>query len=195
MGFILVLYQIKHSDRIPLMINPEVPSIWLVPAKEDEKIISQTIKDLAERHHTLPFLPHITIYGGITADIQELISAAENAVQGISSFTVDVEKIAYSTEWSKTLYAQISQNEFMDEIHRRLRNKLKIYKDFVLDLHMSLVYKEEMTEEEKLREMERLNTPHNFIIDRIAVTNPMNPVERWKDISRWQTPFISRFNS
>lgn len=175
-------------------MSKELSSIWLVPTETDVLKVSKTIKELSDRHEATPFLPHITIYGAITAPLDEVINAAKESVSGLTPFTVEKEKLDYATEWAKTLFIQIKPSEKLNAILRKLRKKLIGYGDYALDPHMSLVYKEEMTEEEKLKEIPNLRVPESFTIDRIAITIPQNPVEIWKDVARWKTPFILRFN-
>ncbi len=170
-------------------------SVWLVPTERDVLPVSKVIKDLSQRHNTMPFLPHITIYGEVLTDLEKVVDAAREAVRGIMPFSVEVDKLDYTTEWAKTLFAQIKPNQNLDTIHRRLKKRLVEYNDYVLNPHMSLVYKEEMTKEEKLLEIPSIKIPESFTLDRIAITVPLNPVAKWKDVARWQTPFVLRFNS
>ena len=191
----LVLYQIKLRDRIPTMGREALSSVWLVPTEKDAAPISQVIKDLAQRHDATPFLPHITVWGAVTAPLAVVEEASRDAVSGIKPFTVEVERLDYSEEWAKTLFTQIKPNETLDEIHRRLADRLRRYTDYILNPHMSLIYKTEMTEEEKLKEIPNISIPQSFTLDRIAITLPGDPVEKWENVALWSTPFLIRFGS
>ncbi len=176
-------------------MSKELSSVWLVPTESDVIKVSPIIKDLSQRHGTVPFLPHITIWGEVLAPLQEVEDAARNAVSGITPFVVEVEKLDYSTEWAKTLFIQMKPNENLDMVNRRLGKRLSRYNNYVLNPHMSLVYKKEMTEEEKLKEIPNIRIPDSFTLDRIAITAPGNPIAKWEDVARWSTPFLIRFNS
>lgn len=178
------------------MKSPEVlSSVWLVPVKKDETDLSKVIKGLSQRHNSAPFLPHITIYGEVAADIQEVEDAALSAIGGFAPFTVEKERLDYSSEWSKTLFVQIRPSKILSEIHRRLRERLIEHCDYVLNPHISLVYKEEMTKEEKLQEIPNLTIPDLITIDRVAITFPQNPIEKSRDVASWQTLFVARIGS
>lgn len=177
------------------MRNPELLSLWLVPTETDVVKVAPVIKSLSERHGTTPFLPHITIYGAINAPLDVTINAAKESVNGVTPFVVEKEKLDYTTEWAKTLFIQIKPNERFNSILSKLRKRLLQYGDYALNPHMSLVYKKEMTEEEKLKEIPNLKIPDSYTIDRIAITVPGDPVEKWENVARWSTPFIQRFNS
>lgn len=127
--------------------------------------------------------------------MDEAITAAKESISGLTPFTVEKEKLNYSPEWSKTLFIQIKPNEKLDMILNKLRKRLIQYGNYALNPHMSLIYKEEMTEEEKLKEIPSLKVPDSFTIDRIAITVPQNPVEKWKDVAHWKTLFMQKFNS
>lgn len=176
-------------------MSKELSSVWLVPTEADVLRVSSIIKDLSQRYRTVPFLPHITIWGEVLAPLQEVEEAARSAVYGVAPFTVDVEKLDYTTEWAKTLFAQIKPNDRLDIINRRLGKRLSRYGNYVLNPHMSLVYKKEMTEEEKLKEIPNIKIPDSFTLDRIAITVPGDPVAKWENVARWSTPFLIRFNS
>lgn len=175
-------------------MNKEVlSSVWLVPERRDELKLSEEITDLSRKHGATPFLPHITIWGAVTAPLSVVEEAARNAVSGIEPFSVEVEQLDYTTEWAKTLFAQIKPHPMLIEINRRLGEKLSKYTPYILNPYLSLVYKKEMTKEEKLKEMPNIHIPQNFTIDRIAITLPGDPVAKWENVAMWSTPFLIKF--
>lgn len=170
-------------------------SVWLVPTEKDVDSVQPTVNDLAKRHGTTPFLPHVTIWGETTAPLRVVEQAARDAIYGIVPFQVEVEKLDYTEIWAKTLFAQIKPHPTLDEINRRLRERLRRYADYVLNPHMSLIYKKEMTEEQKLKEIPNIHIPRRFTLDRVAITLPGDPVAKWENVAMWSTPFLIRFNS
>jgi 2'-5' RNA ligase len=163
-------------------------SIWLVPSEDDRAPFDDVINRLANKYDSIPFIPHITIWGAITAPIEVVEEASSQAIEGINPFTVEIEKLDYSEEWSKTLFAQLLMNENLEKIYKRLSDRLNNYTPYKLNPHLSLVYKEEMTELEKKTEIANIKLPKEFQVDRIVVTLPQDPVRKWKNISKWQTP-------
>lgn len=170
------------------MTKEVLSSVNLIPSDRDIEVISPVIEDLAEKYSSVSFLPHITIWGNIVAPLSVVEKAARPVIEGIKPFIVEVEGLGYSERWSKTLFAQIKPNEMLDEIHRRLGERLRVYSDFNLNPHLSLIYKRGMTEEEKLRETTRILIPDHINLDRIAITVPGDPIAKWENLSAWRTP-------
>lgn len=121
--------------------------------------------------------------------------SSRDAVKGIDPFRVEIEKLDYTTEWAKTLFAQIKPHPILVEINKRLGEKLSRYTPYALNPHMSLIYKTSMTEEEKLKEIPNIHIPETFTLDRIAITLPGDPIAKWENVSMWSTPFLIRFDS
>lgn len=175
------------------LIKPLPVSVCLVPKQEDKKYLLKIIKSLNQKYNTVAFIPHITIYGGIETELTNIKQAAEKSIKDIQPFTVYVEKIDYSEEWSKTLFIQIKPSVMLNKIHFLLRKKLKQYNDYVFNPHISLIYKKDMTKKEKLNETKNLKFKKSFVIDRIVLITPLNIKEKWLDVAKWQTPFIKQF--
>jgi 2'-5' RNA ligase len=175
------------------MSSDVLSSIWLVPSEENMKQFQMVIDGLAAKYDSTSYIPHITIWGAITAPLSVIEEASRKAIEGIRPFTIDVEKIDYSEEWSKTLFAQLVMNSYLEKISNSLSQSLSKYTHYELNPHLSLVYKEEMTEAEKQKEIPSIILPKSFLVDKIAVTLPQDPINKWKNISKWNTSLSFSF--
>jgi 2'-5' RNA ligase len=169
-----------------------ISSIWLIPEQKDEDYISAVIQGLSQKYATLYFTPHITIYGEIEKELDVVIEAAKNAVRNVRPFMVNVEKLDYSEAWSKTLFIQLQQNQTINLIHARLREKLSHYSDYKFNPHISLIYKKDMTAQNKIEEIKALSLKTSYMIDRIAIISPLNKRRGWHDISKWKILFMQQ---
>lgn len=163
-------------------------SFWFIPQKSDEEYLSVIIRSLCNQYQTTPFLPHITICRGVKDEFDNVIKVVEENVRGIKPFTVNLEKIGHSREPKKTLFIQLQQNVFLKQINENLSNKFHNKKDLAFSPHVSLIYKTDMKEEDKIKEVKRLTIKKQFLIDRIAVMKLLNPEEKIEN-AKWQILF------
>lgn len=177
-----------NYDRISFMGKKALSSVWLIPTKTDAKNLRQIIKDLARKYNAESFTPHLTIYGGVQMELKGIEEVVKQSVQGVKPFVVETNRLDHSDIWQKTLFIHIKPNDTLSEIYRRLEAQL--HAGYVLNPHISLIYQDRMTREDKLAEMERIHIPDSLTIDRIAITYAENPISIQKQVESWKTPFI-----
>jgi len=170
----------------------DVYSICLIPAQEDEKYLSDIIKDLCEKHRVPTFVPHITIYGDIKVDFDKLRNTTENSMRGISSFTVRPDGINHSDVFFKTVFIDIRRSKILKSLHKKLREELIQYKDFILDPHISLIYKNIPTKE-RVRIVRNLTIKKKYTINQVAIFTPKNKQRGWYDVARWEICYRKKF--
>jgi len=115
-------------------------SYWLLPRKEERTYFQKLIIQIAEKYGAQPFIPHLTLYVGRYYPQDDPGEIVEKALQGVKPLSLEIDKIRYSDEVTKTLYISFFPHEALKEIHRELRESSTIASDYRLDPHMSLIY-------------------------------------------------------
>jgi len=116
-------------------------AFWLIPAAADRQFFQETIARLAQDYAAFSFTPHVTIYWGEFADDESLAEILESAVRGISSFSLQCDRILYTDQFTKTLFVQFHPSTTLSQITETIRNQSKYPSDFTLNPHLSLMYK------------------------------------------------------
>jgi 2'-5' RNA ligase superfamily len=116
-------------------------AFWLIPAAADRKFFQATIDRLAQDYAAFSFTPHVTIYWGEFADDESLSEILEPAVRGISSFSLQCDRLLYTDQFSKTLFVQFHPSTTLNQITETIRHQSKHPSDFTLNPHLSLIYK------------------------------------------------------
>lgn len=163
-------------------------SVWAMFEGQDEEYLSSIITDFNKGYGTDPFLPHITLFGNITASEDAMRKAIDEAVNGIEPFTVMYKNVEYSSEWSKTLYIQFLQSRQLTQIYKSLQDSFKDIGEYSFDPHTSLIYKKDMTDDEKIAERQHLYLKKEYKINRLALSTPENTVDKWLDVGSWKIP-------
>jgi len=116
-------------------------AFWLIPAAADRQFFQEVIDRLAENYAAFSFTPHVTIYWGEFADDESLTEILEQAVRGISTFSLQCDRILYTDQFTKTLFVQFHPSTILNQITETIRDRAKHPSDFTLNPHLSLMYK------------------------------------------------------
>jgi hypothetical protein len=116
-------------------------AFWLIPAAADRDFFQETIDRLAQDYAAFSFTPHVTIYWGEYADDESLSEILEQAVRGISSFSLQCDRILFTDQFTKTLFVQFHPSTTLSQITQTIRSHSKHPSDFTLNPHLSLMYK------------------------------------------------------
>ena len=170
-----------------------VYSVWSIFDEADEKYLSSIVADFNKGYRTDYFRPHITLFGNITAPEDFLKEAIEEAAEGVSPFTVMLKDVEYSPEWSKTFYMQFAESPELQRIYEELKDKFKGIADYSFDPHASLIYKTDMTEEQKLAERQHLHLKKKYKMSGLVLATPDHQKEKWIDVASWKIPYERQF--
>ena len=116
-------------------------AFWLIPAAADRKFFQATIDRLAQSYAAFSFTPHVTIYWGEFASNEFLSEILEQAVRGISAFSLQCDRILSTDQFTKTLFVQFHPSTTLSQITETIRSQSKHPSDFTLNPHLSLMYK------------------------------------------------------
>ena len=164
-------------------------SLILVPIQKQENQIRKTVDLLAEKYHSYPFVPHITVYHfGTTSLLNELIQFIDTSLDSIHPFDLELDNICYSDKFTKTLYANYKINTPLTHLYTIFHDKYKNIHNYHLAPHLSLIYKNNMKNEDKEKEIAALSVPKYLTIDKLSIITKENgSIVKEEDILQWNT--------
>lgn len=161
-------------------------SFWLIPSGENRAFFQDIIDTLAREYDAPIFTPHVTIYSGDYEPNESPTQLLEDAVQGVQPFSLKVDRLLYTDEFTKTLFVQFHPNESLSKISEILRRSSKQPSNYTLNPHLSLIYKQ-MNEETKKKLTASLTLPKSevFFDEVQAISTSERVIER-EDVESWK---------
>ncbi len=168
-------------------------SFWLIPSEEDRSFFQNIIDTLAQEYDAPTFTPHVTIYSGEYAPDESLAELIENATQRVQNFSLRVDKLLYTDEFTKTLFVQFHPSSILSKISETLQRSSRKSSDYNLNPHMSLIYKQ-MSEETKKNLATSLSLPKSevFFNEVSAISTPAR-VQGREDVESWKVIDTRKF--
>ena len=154
-------------------------AIWLLFEKEDSKYISEKIQELSKNYHSPIFLPHITVYGLIKLNLDEIHKCVKKSVFNVKQFSVYKKSINHSEEFWKSVFVTLKDNTKLVSISERLTNDLKKFSDYKFEPHISLLYKD-LSNSERKKLVNQIKIRDRFLINKIAILKYSNKIENWE---------------
>ncbi len=160
-------------------------SFWLIPAQEDRVFFQNTINTLAQQHNAPRFVPHVTIYSGHSAQDENPLDIIDKATQDVHSVSLHVDTIMYSDEFTKTLFVRFHPADILTTISEAMRKMSAQPSGFVLNPHLSLIYKH-MSERAKKALATGIRLPKSEVRfhEVWAITSP-HTTQTAADVTRW----------
>lgn len=167
-------------------------SFWLVPAEEDRAFFQDLIDSLAREYDAPSFTPHVTIYSGEYAPDESLAELIETATRGVQPFSLSVDRIFYTGEFTKTLFVQFYPSATLSQISETLRSNSKKPSNYALNPHLSLIY-QYLNQETQKNLTNSLNLPKSevFFSEVRAISTPQK-VQTREDVEHWQVICVSQ---
>lgn len=161
-------------------------SFWLIPSEEDKEFFQDIIDNLAKQYDAPVFTPHVTIYSGEYTPEESPAELLDNAIQGIQSFSLRVDQLLYTDQFTKTLFVQFYPNPFLTQISETLHNCSKHPAKYVLNPHLSLIY-QYLREEIKKKLITQLCLPKSEVFfNEVRAISTRNQVKGWEDVVSWE---------
>jgi len=160
-------------------------AIWFLFEKNDQEYFSQIISKLSNQYRSPIFTPHVTAYGLIDAELEELDEIILDSINSIHSFNIEKNTISFSDDFWKTLFVEFNSNDEMQEINKNLTQHLSKFATYELKPHASLIYKE-MSTEEKQRLSDTLEIKNSFKITGIGIQLFSERIDEWKIVREHQ---------
>lgn len=162
-------------------------SIWLVPTKSDSESLGRIMRVLAQEFEAPEFNPHVTLYSTkIPAEnLAQLKENLKNRVKDFNSLTLNVLGIGQNSNLFKTLFLQLQNSKELNNLYKTIKTILGKYRNYELDAHLSLLYKEGLSTEEKINSIENIEFSQEVKFDKIAIKVSGSNDDFGKDISKW----------
>jgi 2'-5' RNA ligase len=161
-------------------------SFWLIPSEEDRIFFQEIIDTLSQEYDAPAFTPHVTIYSGEYTQDESVAELIEKATQDVQSFSLKLDKLLYTEEFTKTVFVQFHPNPLLRKISDTLGCNSKNPSEFSLNPHLSLIYKH-LSEEIKKKLMSSISLPKSevFFNEVRAISTP-GKVQGRDDVERWK---------
>ena len=167
-------------------------SFWLIPSEEDRAFFQEIIDTLSLEYDAPTFTPHVTIYSGEYAPDESPAKLIEKATQEVSSFSLRVNKLLYTDEFTKTFFVQFQSSATLTKISETLQTNSINQSNFVLNPHLSLIYKQ-MSEETKKNLTTSLTLPKSEVFfDEVRAISTPERVQKREDVESWKVIFIKK---
>ncbi|NER49306.1 MAG: cyclic phosphodiesterase-like protein [Symploca sp. SIO1A3] len=168
------------------MVNTKI-SFWLIPSEEDRVFFQRIIDNLAQEYDAPSFTPHVTIYSGEYTPDDNPAEVIDQSIKDIKSFSLKVEKLGYTEEFTKTLFVQFSPCATLSQISETIRSRLSKPSQYILNPHLSLIYRKlNETIKKNLTNSLSLNKSEVFFNEVRAISTPALITNK-EDVENWQT--------
>ena len=156
--------------------SPPKYSIWILPSKNDHKLIYIKIEELSKVYHSELFQPHCTLISSVYD-----IELAKDIIHelDINPFRVKPIKLNQSSNIWKTVFIELEKNELLNQLYQLFQNKQPPNEDFVP--HISLIYKT-MKEKERMGIVDSLRIQQFYEFSGIAIIDTSKAVEHWQTV-------------
>lgn len=162
-------------------------SIWLVSQENQEVQLRKIINDLASRYGAFSFVPHITAYHfDNVRDLNEVMNQTKEIAGQSLPFSLDLESVSYSDIFTKTLYAQYKINSHLKNLYEQFRKRFFDQFPYEINPHLSLIYKNNMSEIDKKKEINRILVPKQINLDRLIMIARDGSIKQEKDVLDWK---------
>lgn len=152
--------------------------IWLLFEKKDSKYLSEKISNLSRNYHFPFFLPHITVYGLIKLNLDEIQKYVKKSVFNVKQFSVYKKSINHSEEFWKSVFITLKNNNELTLINKKLTNNLKKISDYKFEPHISILYKD-LSNSERKKLVNQIKIKNGFLINKIAILKYSNKIKNW----------------
>ncbi|MFQ5497799.1 MAG: hydrolase [Nitrosopumilus sp.] len=158
-------------------------AIWFVFEKNDTEYFANIIKELSVKYNSQSFKPHITAYGLVEVNLDELDKIVTNSIQGEKQFVIEKSNVSYSDVFWKTLCVEFKPNEQLMRISRKLTESLESYSKYEFIPHVSLIYKKMNPEEQKVL-VNSIVIKEHFKVTGMVIQQFHEDIEKWKIVKK-----------
>jgi 2'-5' RNA ligase len=169
-------------------------SVLLVPEEKDKNYLSKIIESLADKYSSPVFVPHLTLFGGITINFDELKSIINDVFKNTKPFTIKKTGINQSEAFFKTVFIEFERDEKLSELFKMFSQKTDGRDLSTFKPHISLMYKI-LPEDEKLKIISGLDIKNEFTIGSVYIVAPKVGDKDFRDVDGWRIVYKKSFTS
>ncbi|MDF2424020.1 MAG: hydrolase [Nitrosopumilus sp.] len=159
-------------------------AIWFVLEKNDTEYFTNIINELSSKYSAHPFKPHITAYGLVDVDLDELNKIVTNSIQDEKQFVIEKNKVSYSDVFWKTLFVEFQPNEQLIRINKKLTDSLELFAKYEFIPHVSLIYKK-MKESEQKKLADTIPIKDRFTVTGMWIQQFHEDIDKWKIVRKY----------
>lgn len=167
--------------------------IWLVPQKNDEQYFKKIINKLAQDYSAPSFTPHLTLFTETNLSLEKLQQIINAVFEHQEPFEITKTGIGQSDYFWKTVFLEFELNETLRRLFENISAKTDQGDISLFKPHISLIYKT-LTEKERIKIAESIQSKDKFILDRVFVTTPKEGYNDFSDIENWRHPYKKTLN-
>ncbi|MEP6820806.1 MAG: 2'-5' RNA ligase family protein [Chthoniobacterales bacterium] len=164
--------------------NEEMVAFWLLPAQKEREFFSSVIRELAARFDAPIFEPHVTLFGGAMSP--ERAARVLEALPPSGSCRLEIERVAFSPQFTKTLFVQFYASPETEELSRRIAETTESKSGYRFDPHLSLIYAA-LSEVEKMELARTIAVPFEAVMfDSLRTIVCPARIEERADVEGWR---------
>ncbi len=165
------------------MVGTAPFAVWLIPAPSDRRWLSKVIQDYAAEYSTPVFEPHVTLYSGEVQSSENLQAIVSESIALAPPITLEVMGLNYTADFFKTGFIAFASVERLSQLSCAIRDRLSAPKEYLLDPHLSLIYKDIPIEQKRLAMLRFIVSVQTITFDTVKVVRPGS--EGWSDVAHW----------
>ncbi len=159
-------------------------SVWLLPKAKDNKIFADYITYFSKLYGSDWFLPHVTLFGRINLNPNLFYSffnkiKSDSKIENVDSLNIKIG----DSPW-KRLYIQLSLNKNLLELQKKIDKKLRQYRSYEFDPHLSLAYGNFKPEK---KDISLISYEEMISFSSLAIVNTPNEVKNWNIIQKFDS--------
>jgi 2'-5' RNA ligase len=163
-------------------------AFWLMLAEPDGTIYQALIDRLAQQYDTPTFVPHVTIYLDHFNSAIDVAHLTQIATKGITSFSMEVDGILYSEQYTKTLFVQLRSHPSLTQLYENLRSQ----SEYVLNPHISLIYGGMARSQQEALASQLVLPSGSVWFDAVSVIVAPEKTENRQDVESWRVEYTHK---
>lgn len=161
-------------------------ALWLLPEPGARGLLQGLIQGLTQHAGTPPFPPHVTLYGGSRGPGEDLGPALAAAARAAGPLTLRVLGLGHDASFFHCVFLDLERAPGLEGMASAFRGGLRLVAPYTLAPHLSLLYAELSTARREMI-LERISVPLAEVrFDTLALAEPGNFAEGWKDVRSWR---------
>ncbi|WP_413991287.1 2'-5' RNA ligase family protein [Labrys okinawensis] len=162
----------------------DMHSVWLMPAAEDDALLSAIVADLAKAFGSEVFTPHLTLVEDRPVEAETLTAQVRAIAAGIAPFTARIEGIKTGETFFRAFYALFEADGPILALKQRAIGSIAASPLSAFMPHVSLAYGVTDTPQRRRLswEMDQRLAGHSIRFDRIGVVSSAQaiPIAEWQ---------------
>ena len=157
-------------------------SVWLLPKYSDKKAFSDYIETFSNLYNSDKFVPHLTLFGRLSISPYPFLPFFEKIKSDAEIVNLKTLNARIGDSYFKKLYLPLSLNKNIFELQRKINNRLKSFREYRFDPHISLAYGNYKVARKDLM---LISYKKMISFSSLAVVHTPNKVKNWTVIKKF----------